>query len=69
MYVCFITLMFLCSGRIEITDCIKRDKFDTARFELHQLLAQPGLAGVPLLVVRLPLCMTSGSISDPRNTR
>ena len=28
------------------------EKFDTARFELHQLLGQPNLVGVPLLVVR-----------------
>ncbi|KAI5985396.1 hypothetical protein EDD15DRAFT_2110010, partial [Pisolithus albus] len=27
------------------------DKFDTARFELHQLLSHPGLTGIPLLVV------------------
>ncbi|KIM54476.1 hypothetical protein SCLCIDRAFT_1221972 [Scleroderma citrinum Foug A] len=36
---------------IFVVDSADRDKFDTARFELHQLLAQPGLAGVPLLVL------------------
>ncbi|KAI6101932.1 P-loop containing nucleoside triphosphate hydrolase protein [Pisolithus sp. B1] len=36
-----------------IVDSADHDKFDTARFELHQLLSQPGLTGVPLLVVRL----------------
>lgn len=30
----------------------QRDKFETARFELHALLGQPALSGVPLLVVR-----------------
>ena len=29
----------------------QKEKFDTARFELHQLLSQPSLSGVPLLVV------------------
>ncbi|TEB39891.1 Arl8a protein [Coprinellus micaceus] len=28
-----------------------QDKFNTARFELHQLLSQPTLTGVPLLVL------------------
>jgi hypothetical protein len=28
------------------------DKFETAGFELHALLGQPSLVGVPLLVVR-----------------
>ncbi|KAF9219167.1 P-loop containing nucleoside triphosphate hydrolase protein [Gyrodon lividus] len=28
-----------------------QDKFQTARFELHQLLSQPSLTGVPLLVL------------------
>ena len=32
----------------------QRDKFETARFELHALLGQPALSGVPLLVVRDP---------------
>jgi hypothetical protein len=31
--------------------CWQSDQFDTARFELHQLLGQPNLSGVPLLVV------------------
>ena len=31
---------------------LQRDKFETARFELHALLGQPSLSGVPLLVVR-----------------
>jgi ADP-ribosylation factor-like protein 8 len=30
----------------------QQDKFKSAKFELHQLLAQPTLTGVPLLVVR-----------------
>ncbi|KAI6016463.1 Arl8a protein [Pisolithus microcarpus] len=34
-----------------IVDSADHDKFDTARFELHQLLSQPGLTGVPLLVL------------------
>ena len=33
---------------------LQKEKFETARFELHQLLAQPSLSGVPLLVVSLP---------------
>ncbi len=32
----------------------QQEKFETARFELHQLLAQPSLTGVPLLVVSVP---------------
>ena len=31
---------------------MQQDKFNTARFELHQLLSQPTLTRVPLLVVR-----------------
>ena len=38
-----------------ITLYLQSEKFDTARFELHQLLGQPNLTGVPLLVV----CITS----------
>jgi len=34
-----------------VVDSMDKEKFDTARFELHQLLAQPGLNGVPLLVL------------------
>jgi len=34
-----------------ISDVLQHDKFNTARFELHQLLGQPALTGVPLLVV------------------
>ncbi|KAI6035813.1 Arl8a protein [Pisolithus marmoratus] len=34
-----------------IVDSADHDKFDTARFELHQLISQPGLTGVPLLVL------------------
>ncbi|KAL6304324.1 P-loop containing nucleoside triphosphate hydrolase protein [Sparassis latifolia] len=34
-----------------VVDSMDREKFDTARFELHQLLAQPSLAGIPLLVL------------------
>lgn len=29
----------------------QREKFNAARFELHQLLSQSSLAGVPLLVL------------------
>lgn len=34
-----------------VVDSMDKEKFDTARFELHQLLAQPSLVGVPLLVL------------------
>ncbi|TFK28015.1 Arl8a protein [Coprinopsis marcescibilis] len=34
-----------------VVDAVDHDKFNTARFELHQLLAQPALTGVPLLVL------------------
>ncbi|KAI0074012.1 P-loop containing nucleoside triphosphate hydrolase protein [Panus rudis PR-1116 ss-1] len=34
-----------------VVDSSDREKLDTARFELHQLLAQPNLRGVPLLVL------------------
>ncbi|OJA09677.1 hypothetical protein AZE42_07767 [Rhizopogon vesiculosus] len=34
-----------------VVDSADQEKFDTVRFELHQLLAQPSLAGVPLLVL------------------
>nr|AOC97517.1 Arf family protein [Volvariella volvacea] len=34
-----------------IVDAVDREKFNTARFELHQLLGQPTLIGVPLLVL------------------
>ncbi|KAI0917278.1 hypothetical protein AcV5_007788 [Taiwanofungus camphoratus] len=34
-----------------VVDSTDKDKFDTVRFELHQLLAQPSLASVPLLVL------------------
>ncbi|KIK79927.1 hypothetical protein PAXRUDRAFT_257796 [Paxillus rubicundulus Ve08.2h10] len=34
-----------------VVDSVDQDKFDTARFELHQLLSQPSLKGVPLLVL------------------
>jgi hypothetical protein len=36
-----------------LTFLTKRDKFNIARFELHQLIGNPTLSGVPLLVVRL----------------
>lgn len=36
----------------------QKEKFETARFELHQLLSQPSLHGVPLLVVS-PYCDTA----------
>ncbi|KAG5648279.1 hypothetical protein DXG03_004849 [Asterophora parasitica] len=34
-----------------VVDSIDTEKFNTARFELHQLLAQSSLTGVPLLVL------------------
>ncbi|KAI0059536.1 Arl8a protein [Artomyces pyxidatus] len=34
-----------------VVDSTDRDKFETARFELHSLLNQPTLSGVPLLVL------------------
>jgi len=34
-----------------VVDSIDRDKFETARFELHALISQPSLSGVPLLVL------------------
>ncbi|KAG1897419.1 Arl8a protein [Suillus fuscotomentosus] len=34
-----------------VVDSADQEKFDTACFELHQLLAQPNLTGVPLLVL------------------
>ncbi|KIM43392.1 hypothetical protein M413DRAFT_403487 [Hebeloma cylindrosporum] len=34
-----------------VVDSVDHDKFNTARFELHQLLGQPALTGVPLLVL------------------
>ncbi|TCD70147.1 hypothetical protein EIP91_004617 [Steccherinum ochraceum] len=34
-----------------VVDSSDRDKFETAQFELHQLLNQPTLRGVPLLVL------------------
>ncbi|KAF8194258.1 Arl8a protein [Pholiota molesta] len=34
-----------------VVDSVDHDKFNTARFELHQLLGQPTLIGVPLLVL------------------
>ncbi|KAF4617874.1 hypothetical protein D9613_006068 [Agrocybe pediades] len=34
-----------------VVDAVDQDKFNTARFELQQLLAQPTLSGVPLLVL------------------
>jgi len=43
-----------CSGVdvvIFIIDSHDKEKFDTARFELHQLLSHQTLAGVPLLVL------------------
>ncbi|KAH9936354.1 P-loop containing nucleoside triphosphate hydrolase protein [Fomitopsis serialis] len=36
---------------IFVVDSSDKEKFDTARFELHQLLSQPSLNGVPLLVL------------------
>lgn len=37
----------------EDVSCIQKEKFQTAKFELHQLLGQPSLKGVPLLVVSM----------------
>jgi len=34
-----------------VVDSSEPDKFNTARFELHQLISQPSLSGVPLLVL------------------
>ncbi|KAI0786806.1 P-loop containing nucleoside triphosphate hydrolase protein [Abortiporus biennis] len=34
-----------------VVDSSDKEKFETAQFELHQLLAQPTLKGVPLLVL------------------
>ncbi|KAF9527552.1 Arl8a protein [Crepidotus variabilis] len=34
-----------------VVDSLDKDRFNTARFELHQLLGQPTLSGVPLLVL------------------
>ncbi|PBK97902.1 Arl8a protein [Armillaria gallica] len=34
-----------------VVDTADKEKFNSARFELHQLLGQPSLAGVPLLVL------------------
>ncbi|KAH9986703.1 ADP-ribosylation factor family-domain-containing protein [Russula vinacea] len=36
---------------IFVVDSTDDDKFETARFELHALLGQPSLSGVPLLVL------------------
>ncbi|KAI0711196.1 Arl8a protein [Fomitopsis betulina] len=36
---------------IFVVDSSDKEKFDTARFELHQLLSQPSLSGVPLLIL------------------
>jgi len=36
---------------IFVVDSADPEKFGTARFELHQLLSQPSLVGVPLLVL------------------
>ncbi|KAF8895407.1 hypothetical protein BD779DRAFT_1499339 [Infundibulicybe gibba] len=33
-----------------VVDSVDVEKFNTARFELHQLLGQSSLTGVPLLV-------------------
>ncbi|KAF8635829.1 hypothetical protein AX15_000028 [Amanita polypyramis BW_CC] len=43
-----------CSGvdaLVFVVDSFDREKFNTARFELHQLIANPTLSGVPLLVL------------------
>lgn len=36
---------------IFVVDSVDREKFNSARFELHQLLGQPTLVGIPLLVL------------------
>ncbi len=43
----------------------QKEKFETARFELHQLLAQPTLHGVPLLVVRSPSDVRPPTVRSP----
>ncbi|KAI0712138.1 Arl8a protein [Earliella scabrosa] len=43
-----------CSGVdavVFVVDSVDKEKFETARFELHQLLSQTTLLGVPLLVL------------------
>ncbi|KAI0770272.1 P-loop containing nucleoside triphosphate hydrolase protein [Fomes fomentarius] len=43
-----------CSGVdavVFVVDSVDQEKFETARFELHQLLSQQTLLGVPLLVL------------------
>ncbi|EJC98320.1 Arl8a protein [Fomitiporia mediterranea MF3/22] len=43
-----------CKGNdaiVFVVDSADRDKFESARFELHSLLASPQLTGVPLLVL------------------
>lgn len=37
---------------VHISPFVQREKFNAARFELHQLLSHASLIGVPLLVVR-----------------
>lgn len=39
----------------------QREKFEAARFELHSLLSNPVLAGIPLLVVRLSLIQSDSA--------
>ncbi|TFY67866.1 hypothetical protein EVJ58_g1355 [Rhodofomes roseus] len=41
----------LTAARSFVVDSGDKEKFDTARFELHQLLSHPSLSGVPLLVL------------------
>ncbi|RXW24449.1 hypothetical protein EST38_g1448 [Candolleomyces aberdarensis] len=36
---------------VYVVDAVDHEKFNTARFELHQLLSHPTLTGVPLLVL------------------
>jgi len=38
-------------GSSFVVDSVDKEKFDTVRFELHQLIGQQTLAGVPLLVL------------------
>ena len=46
----------------------QKEKFDTARFELHQLLSQPSLSGVPLLVVSSASAIRGPAFSPTRTS-
>lgn len=40
-----------CCAFLTLQRSLQHEKFETCRFELQQLLAQPSLTGVPLLVL------------------